>query len=174
MSDNYIRILQTIAEKVEDIEEALLSDPDKGVLERIIFLKKELIFLGKTVKPAKDAVKILIGEKPALIEQFTDFYNDLHSNLTHIVETIDIYKEITSQQQNNYDTYINNRLNEIMKFLTIFSVIFLPLTLITGIYGTNFDFIPELHFRYGYLFLWGLLAAFALIMVLVFKRKKWF
>ena len=172
--DNYIRILQYIAENSEDIEEKLLDNPDEKTLKRIIYLKKELIFLSKSIKPVKDAVKQLMTDSASFIQGSLEFYNDLLSNLTHIVETIDIYRELTNQQQNTYDTYINNRLNEIMKFLTIFSVIFLPLTLITGIYGTNFDFIPELHFRYGYLFLWGLLGFFTLVMIIVFKRKKWF
>lgn len=172
--DNYIRILQTIAERSEDIEEKLLDRPDEDVHKQIIYLKKELIFLSKAIKPVKDAVRQLITESALQIIKYQDFYNDILSNLTHISETIDIYKELLAQQQNVYDTYINNRLNDIMKFLTIFSVIFLPLTLITGIYGTNFDFIPELRLRYGYFYLWGALFLLAGIMIVIFKRKKWF
>lgn len=172
--DNYISILQNIADKIEGVEEQLLEDPDEGILKQILYLKKEIIYLGKIIKPVTDSIKHLIRDAVDYIGGNIDFYNDLFSNLTHISETIDIYKELLTQQQSNYDTYANNRLNEKMKFLTVFSVIFLPLTLITGIYGTNFDFIPELHFKYGYIYLWGVLVIFALIMIVVFKRRKWF
>ncbi len=174
VTDNYIAILQNLAEKIEDVEEELLDSPDEDVLKQIIYLKKELLFLSKSIRPAKEAVKQLITDKPAQIAGSMEFYSDLYSNLTHVVETIDLYKEIAIEQQNTYNAYVNNRLNEIMKFLTVFSVIFLPLTLITGIYGTNFDFIPELHFRYGYPMLWGTLVLFAGILIIIFKRKKWF
>ncbi len=171
--DNYFRILQNLADRIEEVEELLLEDPDKKVLKQIIFLKKELLFLSKAVKPAREAVKYLIDSKPELVRPSLEYFSDLYSNITQVVEAIDLYKEITTHQQNTYDTHMNHKLNEIMKFLTIFSVIFLPLTLITGIYGTNFDFIPELHFKYGYLFLWGLLVFCAVFMILLFKKKKW-
>ena len=174
IADNYILILQDIAEEVENTEELLLNKPDDSVLKRIIHLKKELLFLSKTLKPAKELVKDLLTESPGEIGDSLDFYRDLLSNLSHAAETVDLYKEIVSEQQRAYDTFVNNKLNEIMKFLTIFSVIFLPLTLVTGIYGTNFDFIPELHFRYGYIFLWGLLVILAVLMISIFKKKKWF
>ncbi len=173
--DNYIEIMQILAEKIESLEEDLLSDPDEETLEMILSRKRELMYLGKVIRPARDAIKNFLKEgNPLVAQAYRPYFNDLLSNIMQVTETIDIYKEICTEQLNSYNSTINNRLNEIMKFLTIFSVIFLPLTLITGIYGTNFAYIPELTLRYGYLFLWALLLVSAGVMIFIFKRKKWF
>ena len=173
--DNYIEIMQILAEKIESLEEELLESPDEETLEMILSRKRELMYLAKVIRPARDAVKNFLKEGNPLVSQaYRPYFNDLLSNIMQVTETVDIYKEISSEQMNSYNSTINNRLNEIMKFLTIFSVIFLPLTLITGIYGTNFAYIPELTLRYGYFLLWALLLFSAGIMIFIFKRKKWF
>ena len=173
--DNYIAVMQILADKIEAVEEDLLDKPDEKTLETILSRKKELLFLSKSIRPARDAIKSLMKEgNPLLPKDQIPYFNDLLSNITQVTETIDLYKEICSEQLNSYNSTINNRLNEIMKFLTIFSVMFLPLSLVTGIYGTNFDFIPELHLPYGYAYMWGLLLLLAGGMILLFKRRKWF
>ena len=172
--DNYIDIMQNLAERIESIEEDFLSFPNEKTLEYIIFQKKELLYLSKTIRPCRDAVKSLLKESRPLVDvQYASYFHDLLSNLIQVIESIDLYKEICSEYLNRYNSLMNDRLNDTMRFLTVFSVIFLPLSLLAGIYGMNFDHIPELHLKYGYLFFWILLLALSGGMVLIFKKKKW-
>ncbi|WP_168203412.1 magnesium/cobalt transporter CorA [Oceanispirochaeta crateris] len=171
--DNYISILQLLAERIEDMEELLLDHPDETVMEKLISSKKDLLYLVKSIRPAREAFKQLINEKPTEIRNYMHYFNDLFSNITHVYETVELYKELTTEQMNTYNSYMNNRLNDIMRFLTVFSVIFLPLTLVAGIYGTNFEFIPELHLRFGYLYFWIIMLTLAGLMIYIFKKKKW-
>ena len=100
-------------------------------------------------------------------------YRELLDNINHAVELTDNYREILSDQLNIYHTTMSTRLNDIMKFLTVFSVIFIPLTFIAGIYGTNFDVLPELHYKYSYFIMWGVMIILAVGMMIYFRRKKW-
>ena len=172
--DNYISIVERIGDQIENNEEELLVNPTPEVMEKIVILKREIIYLRRAVRPAIEAIQYLNKCESELIEERTrPFLKDLFSNIQQVSEAIDTYREMLSEQMNTYNSLMGNRLNDIMKFLTIFSVIFIPLTFVAGIYGTNFDYIPELHFRYGYLMLWGIILALAGIMLLIFKRKKW-
>ncbi len=175
ITDNYIDIMQNLAERIEKTEEMLTVSADEKVLGSIQASKKELLYLGKAVRPAREALRILLKESQPLIEEkYRIYFSDLIANMTQVIETIDLYKEICNEYLARYNGLMNDKLNETIKFLTVFSVVFLPLTLITGIYGTNFDFIPELHLRYGYLYFWLLLIGLAGVMIFIFKRKKWF
>ena len=100
-------------------------------------------------------------------------FKELVNNINQASDTADSYREMLSDHLNVYHMMISSRLNDIMKFLTIFSVIFIPLTFIAGIYGTNFDVLPELHFEYGYYIMLGCMAVVAIAMLLYFRRKKW-
>lgn len=172
--DNYISIMQILAEKIELTEDDMMGNPDESVLEMILSQKKELLFLSKTIRPVRDAIKSLIKDSDSPIQnEYKPYFSDLISNIIMVNESVELYKEICNEHLNQYNSYRNDRLNEIMKFLTIFSVIFLPLTLLSGIYGTNFNFIPELQWRYGYFLFLGSLGILSVIMVLIFKRKKW-
>ena len=172
--DNYISIVERIGDQIENNEEELLVNPTPEVMERIVILKREIIYLRRAVRPVIEAIQYLNKCESELIEERTEpFLKDLYSNVCQVSEAIDTYREMLSEQMDTYNSLMGNRLNDIMKFLTIFSVIFIPLTFVAGIYGTNFDYIPELHFRYGYLMLWGIIVALAGIMLLVFKKKKW-
>ncbi|MDC7234042.1 MAG: magnesium/cobalt transporter CorA [Spirochaetales bacterium] len=174
ITDNYIDIMQKLAERIESIDDTLSSDVNETVLNEIHLCKKELLYLGRAIRPAREAVRIITKESQPLIEdKYRSYFSDLISNMVQLIETIDLYKEMCNEFLSRYNGLINDKLNETIKFLTVFSVIFLPLTLITGIYGTNFDFIPELHFRYGYLLLWISLFVITAVMIWIFKRKKW-
>ena len=100
-------------------------------------------------------------------------YKELQDNINQVIESSDSYREILSDQLNIYHTTVSSKLNDIMKFLTVFSVIFIPLTFIAGIYGTNFDFLPELHYKYSYFVMWGVILTVAIGMLIYFRRKKW-
>ena len=100
-------------------------------------------------------------------------FKELVGNIHQAVESSDSYREILSDQLNIYHTTISSKLNDIMKFLTVFSVVFIPLTFIAGIYGTNFEFVPELKYKYSYFIMWGLMIVIAIGMLIYFRRKKW-
>jgi magnesium transporter len=173
--DNYILIVERIGTEIEDLEEELLSDPRLVTVEKITLLKKELIFLRKSVRPAREAIQFLYKCENEIIQDSTfPFLNDLLNNIMQVSEVIDSYKEMLSEHMNSYNSIMSNKLNDIMKLLTIFSVLFIPLTFIAGIYGTNFDFIPELSLKYGYLLLWIIMLTVAGSMILYFKKRKWF
>lgn len=172
--DNYISIVENIGTQIENNEEDLLINPTPEVMEKIILLKREMIYLRKAIRPTIEAIQFLTKCESDLIDVTTrPFLRDLYNNVIQLSEAIDTYREMLSDQQNTYNAMVSNGLNDIMKFLTIFSVIFIPLTFVAGIYGTNFDYIPELHFRYGYLMLWGIIIALAGLMLFIFKKKKW-
>lgn len=174
--DNYIYIIGELGQKIESLEEYLLNDPNQAVVEKINAYKRELNFLRKNIKPAKEMITVLnkldsefIGEGNIVMH-----LKELQDNISHASELTDSYREILSDQLNIYHTTITSKLNDIMKFLTVFSVIFIPLTFIAGIYGTNFDYIPELKYRYSYFIMWGVMLVVAVGMLFYFKVKKWF
>ncbi|MCF7904918.1 MAG: magnesium and cobalt transport protein CorA, partial [Candidatus Marinimicrobia bacterium] len=101
------------------------------------------------------------------------FYRDLEDHVTHALETVDNYRDMLSDQLNIYNSVVSNRMNDIMKVLTIFAAIFIPLTFIAGVYGTNFEYLPELQYRYSYFVFWGVLLVVGGIMLGYFRRKKW-
>jgi len=172
--DNYIFIIEKLGEKIEDIEEEVLEKADSGVMEKINMFKREMNFLRKSVRPAREAIIQLSKLDSELIrEQTIPFLKDLQDLITHAAEAIDTYRDMLSDQLNLYNSVISNRMNDIMKVLTIFAAIFIPLTFIAGIYGTNFEYLPELHFKYSYFVFWGVIIIVAAVMLLFFKKKKW-
>ena len=172
--DNYIYIISTLGDKIEGLEESLLLDPKKSVIDDINSYKRELNFLRKNINPAKEMILSLSKMESEFIAENTYvYYKELLENINQATESSDSYREILSDQLNIYHTTISSRLNDIMKFLTVFSVIFIPLTFIAGIYGTNFDVLPELHFKYSYYVMLGVMLVLAIGMLIYFKRKKW-
>lgn len=172
--DNYIYIISVLGEKIEDIEEQLIIDPTKNIIDEINTYKRELNFLRKNINPCKEMILSLSKLDTEFIHKGSKVhYKELLDNINQAVEWSDSYREILSDQLNIYHTLISSRLNDIMKFLTVFSVIFIPLTFIAGIYGTNFDNIPELHLNEGYYIMWSVMVVVAIAMLIYFKRKKW-
>lgn len=174
--DNYISIIEKIGSRIEDNEENLLySRPDKKMMEEITLLKREMIYLRKSIRPAIEAIQFFSKiENDQITESTLPFIKDLLSNITQASEAIDIYREMLTEQMNSYNSMVSNNLNDIMKFLTIFSVIFIPLTFLAGVYGMNFEHIPELQYPYSYPIIWGVFLLLAGIMIWIFKKKKWF
>ncbi|MBN2808988.1 MAG: magnesium/cobalt transporter CorA [Deltaproteobacteria bacterium] len=172
--DNYIHIVERIGEQIEAVEDEILDNPTQKILTKINNYKREMNYLRKSIRPAREFILQLSRLDSDLIQTETiPFLKDLLDLATQTVEVIDTYREMLSDHLNIYNTGISNRLNEIMKVLTIFSAIFIPLTFIAGIYGTNFEHLPELHFRYAYFVFWGVLIVVALTMLHFFKRRKW-
>ena len=173
--DNYIYIISLLGEKIETLEEKLLHNPHKSVIDEINNYKRELNFLRKNIVPAKELLLSLAKMESDLINENNEIhFKELMDNINHAIETSESYREILSDQLIIYHTTVSSKLNDIMKFLTIFSVIFIPLTFIVGVYGTNFDNLPEIHYPYAYYIMWGVMITIAVGMLIYFKKKRWF
>ncbi len=172
--DNYIHIIETLGSRVEDLDVAVTTEPDPSILTQIQDLRREMSFMRKSMRPAREAILHLSKLDTDLIKAETGpFLKDLLDNTTQATEAIDTYREMLSDVLNIYNSSLSNRMNDIMKVLTIFAAIFIPLTFIAGIYGTNFEYVPELHYRYGYFIFWGVMVVVAIGMLVYFRRRKW-
>ena len=172
--DNYNYIISQIGEKIESLEEDLLNNAHESILEEINNFKKEIIYLHKSIKPCREIVMELLKMDSELLEDSVYVhFEDLKNNLNQAIESLESYREILSDQLMIYHTTISSKLNDIIKFLTVFSVIFIPLTFIAGVYGTNFENLPELHYKYSYFIMLGVMLALAISMIFYFKKKKW-
>lgn len=172
--DNYIYIIGVLGEKIEMLEENLLSEPKKSIIDNIYTYKRELNFLRKNITPAKDMIMTLSKMDSELIAESTHIhFQELLDNIHQATDSSETYREILSDQLNIYHTTISSKLNDVMKFLTIFSVIFIPLTFIAGIYGTNFEVVPELKYEYSYFIMWGVMIVVAIGMLIYFRYRKW-
>ena len=173
--DNYIYLIENLGEKIDDLELKVLDDPDDEILSLINNYKRELHFIIKVVKPVKELMMNLLKSRTPLIhkKQVIPFYSDLNGLVVHSIESVEAYRTILSDYIQIYHSSVSYRMNDIMKVLTIFSAIFIPLSFFAGVYGTNFDHFPELHYKYSYYIFWGVVVLMAGGMLLYFRRKKW-
>lgn len=173
--DNYIFILGVLGEKIEELENKMVLNPDRETLKIINLLKRELSNLGRYIKPAREMVFSLVkSDSDFITPQNEKHYKELQDNINQAVELLEYYRELLYDELNIYHSSMSTRLNDIMALLTVFSVIFIPITFIVGVYGMNFDNMPELHFRYGYFIVWSVMVLIAAAMFWYFKNKKWF
>lgn len=172
--DSYYIQMEDIGDRIESLEMNIdikkVKDSD---LQEIQHIKKELVLFRKIIFPLREAISFLIKGENQLSEKSKNYLSDTYENSIHILETIELYRDLTSNLMDLYLTGINSRMNEVMKLLTIIATIFIPLTFITGIYGMNFEHMPELGFRYGYPIIWMVMITVVISMVVYFKRKKW-
>ena len=178
--DNYFKVLEGVGEEIESMDEELVTNPTPETLHKIHFLKREMIFLRKSVWPLREIIGGLEREETNLIHGSTHIYlRDLYDHTIQVIDTVETFRDMISGMLDIYLSSVSNRMNEIMKVLTIFAVIFIPLTFIAGIYGMNFDSsrspfnMPELGWYYGYPFALGIMAAVGITMLIYFRRKKW-
>lgn len=172
--DNYFLVLERIADKIDLLEDQLMLNPDKMVLQEIYKLKKEMIYVRNSIWPLRNIISNLTQNEFGLIHERTIYYlRDVHDHIVQMIDIIETYRDILSGMLDTYLSSIGNRTNEVMKVLTIFSTIFIPLTFLAGIYGMNFTNMPELNWKYGYLIFWGISLGILIIMVRYFKNKKW-
>jgi len=173
--DNYFVVLEKLGENIEGIEELLVSNPVASILRSIHALKRDLIYLRRSVWPLREVLNNLQREESALIRATTRVYlRDVYDHTIHVIETLETFRDMISGMIDIYLSSISFRMNEVMKVLTIIATIFIPLTFIVGLYGMNFQFMPELKWRWGYPAVLFLMAVISLFMVSYFKRKKWF
>jgi magnesium transporter len=172
--DNYGVIISHMGEDIENIENEIINDISPKVLKKINDYKSEIIYLKKAIKPCREILNSFKDSEFTIFDKNgLKYLKDLQLNLDDTQETLESYRNLLSDQLNIYHTTMSTKLNDIMKFLTVFSVIFIPLTFIAGIYGTNFENVPELKYKYSYFIMLGAMAVVALIMIFYFKRKKW-
>lgn len=172
--DNYFVVLENVNHKIEILEEEVYDNPNPDVAHAIQNLKKEVLKIRQWVYPVKELVGRLIDSECKLISKDTKIY--LRDALDHSVEindSLQIYREMTMSLMEMYMSNMSNKMNEVMKVLTIMASIFIPLTFIVGVYGMNFDNIPELHWKNGYFMVWGAMIVIFLGMLIYFKRKHW-
>jgi magnesium transporter len=173
--DNYYFILDKTEGQIEELEDALVKNPSTELSEQFLNLKKNLVLLRRTIYPLKEEVRYLSREQVSAIQESTHQYlRDIHDHLSNIIQTIDNFREMVSTLMDLLMANNANRMNSIMKTLTVVSTIFIPLTFLAGVYGMNFEYFPELHWHYSYFILWGIMLLIGLGMFFYMKMKKWF
>jgi len=173
--DNYFIIIEKLEEKAEQIEETLSTQATPSSLHEINLLKREIITLRRGIWPLREFLGIIDkGELPLFAESTLLYLRDVHDHTVQLIDTVDSLREIISDMTNLYLSAVSNRLNEIMKVLTIISTIFIPLTFLAGLYGMNFEHMPELKMRIAYPVVLLVMVTTSVFMIIHFKRKGWF
>jgi len=174
--DYYSPVLDDFDDRIDKLEDDIftLKRPNNMILSEIMDLKRSVLRLRRiSVKQMDILHRMSRGEFALITEEMRPFYRDVYDHLVRVVDLAENYRDLISGSLEAYLSVVSNRLNEIMKVLTIFSAIMLPLTFIAGVYGMNFDNMPELHSRYGYYGVWIIMVAVAVAMLLFFKRRGW-
>jgi magnesium transporter len=173
--DHYFNILEDFSEKLEDLETELLNNPDKGTLNKLHGLRRETLLLRRTIYPLREMVgKFEKLEEPIINSDIKIFIRDLYDHTIKVIENIEVLRDMTSGLLDLYMNSASNKMNEIMKVLTIMSAIFIPITFIAGVYGMNFTNMPELRSKNGYFIILGVMFVVFIGMLIFLKRKKWF
>jgi magnesium transporter len=173
--DNYFVVLEKLGEQIEGMEEELVKNPTPETLQRIHNLKREMIFLRKSVWPLREVISRLERSESSLIKEAIGIYlRDVYDHTIQVIDTIETYRDMLSGMLDIYLSSISNRMNQVMKVLTIIATIFIPLTFVAGIYGMNFEYMPELkwHWFYPKAF-WLVMIGIAGVMLVYFRRKRW-
>jgi len=179
--DNYFVQLERIGEDIEDLELELVENPGPATMQKINYLKREMVMMRKSVWPLREVISSLQREDvPFVGDSIRFFLKDLYDHTIQVIDTVETFRDVISGMLDIYLSSISNRMNEIMKVLTIFAALFIPLTFIAGLYGMNFNpaaspyNMPELGWYYGYPMALGIMAVVAVGMLYLFKRKGWF
>lgn len=172
--DGYFLILEKLGENIEDVEEIMMSNPSPVTLKDIHKLKRRMISLRKSVWPLREVVSALERSESSLIHDQTRIYlKDVYDHTIQVIDSVETNRDVLSGMLDVYLSSISNKMNEIMKVLTIIATIFIPLTFIVGVYGMNFEFMPELKWYWGYPAIWSVMLIIGISMMLYFRKKKW-
>lgn len=172
--DNYFVILEKLGEDIELLEERLVAHPTREVLQALHNLKREMIFLRKSVWPLREVVSGLERGESALVKDATRVYlRDVYDHTVQVIDSIETSRDMLSGMLDIYLSSISNRLNEVMKVLTVIATIFMPLTFLAGVYGMNFKYMPELEWEWGYFTVLAIMAIIGVSMLIYFRRKRW-
>jgi magnesium transporter len=172
--DYYFVILEKLGERIELLEEVLVTHPRTETLKEIHTLKREMIFLRRAVWPLREVSSGLQRAESPLVQKTTGIYlRDVYDHTIQVIDSIETFRDMLSGMLDIYLSSVSNRLNAVMKVLTIIATIFMPLTFLAGVYGMNFKYMPELEWRWGYPILWAVMGIIGLSMLVYFKKKKW-
>lgn len=172
--DNYFAIFETFGERIETLQDSLIAKPTSESLQVLHALKREMLFLRKSVWPLREVVSAMQrGDSPLIQNETRTYLRDVYDHTIHVIDTIETYRDMLSSMLDIYLSSLSNRLNEVIKVLTIIATVFMPLTFIVGIYGMNFHNMPELGWSWGYPLVLLLMAVIAGVMLVFFRRKKW-
>lgn len=172
--DNYVFVLEKINDRVVALEEPIADDPTPEILNKIHQLKRDVIYLRKQIAPVREALDRLLRSDSKLIsDDVQPFLRDVYDHTIHVIDSIETFRDILSGLQDLYLSSVSNRMNEVMKVLTIIATIFIPLTFLAGIYGMNFDVIPELKWKWSYLVFWMVILVMGSGMLAFFRRRRW-
>ncbi|MFH1672967.1 MAG: magnesium/cobalt transporter CorA [Pseudomonadota bacterium] len=172
--DHYFIILEKLGERIEDIQDALITNPIPETLHEIQKLKREMIFLRKSVWPLREVISALERGESSLISESTGIYfRDVYDHTIQVIDTVETLRDLLSGMLDIYLSSISNKMNEVMKVLTIIATIFIPLTFIAGVYGMNFKYMPELEWRWGYFGVWLVMVVIVGGLAVYFRKKKW-
>ncbi len=173
--DEYMPVLDHMDDKLEYLEEQVLARPTPAILTQVLEQKHNIMFFRRTITPQREVINRLSRDEFPMVDRHSRIYfRDIYDHLVRIQELTESLRDIVSSVLDIYLNSTSLRLNEIMKALTIVSTIFLPLSFVAGVYGMNFHFMPELTWRFGYLFVWMLFVAIFVAMLIFFKRRNWF
>jgi len=172
--DHYFVVLENYGEKLEDLETELLENPDKNSLTKLHNFRRETLGLRRTIYPLREMVAGFEKlDEPLFNQNNKVFARDLYDHTIKVIETVEIFRDMTSSLLDLYINSVSNKMNEVMKVLTIMTSIFIPLTFIVGVYGMNFQYMPELGYKYGYFIVLGVMAVVFVGMLIYLKRRKW-
>lgn len=175
VDDEFGEIVTFFEDKIQDIEDQLIEEGHHyDSVEDILNLKKQLINIRKIIFPMEEVVRKLAREESEIIDSVTQrYFKDVHERLLQILEQFKDFRELTNNLMELHHLNLSNRTNSVMQLLTIVSTIFIPLTFIAGVYGMNFDYMPELHWEYGYISVWVLMFVITIVMIWLTKRRNW-
>jgi magnesium transporter len=172
--DNYFIIMEKLGENIELLEEKLVAHPTPETLRIIHHLKREMIFLRKAIWPLREVISGLERGESSLFKDPTRIYlRDVYDHTIQVIDTIETFRDMVSGMLDIYLSSVSNRLNAVMKVLTIIATIFMPLTFIAGIYGMNFKYMPELGWKWGYPLIWLIMVGIGVSMLVYFRKKRW-
>lgn len=172
--DQYFTVLEQIGDAIEFFDEVLVHDPGPAMLRQIHLFKRQLLYLHKAVWPVREIISSFERCESGLCSRGTGPYlRDVYDHIIQAIDTVETYRDLISGMLDIYLSSISYRLNEVMKVLTIISTLFIPLTFIAGVYGMNFEYMPELKWEYGYFAVWAVMLTIAVIMLCYFRRRQW-
>ncbi|MFA5717676.1 MAG: magnesium/cobalt transporter CorA [Desulfobulbaceae bacterium] len=172
--DNYFSLQDALDIILESVEEDLLAQPGPETLALIQRVKRELIFIRRSISPVREILtELLRSDSPLIQEKMHVYYRDILDHAIRLLESIDAYRDLITGMLDVYLSSVSNRMNEIMKVLTVFASIFIPLTFVAGIYGMNFEYMPELKWKWSYPVLWLFFVLVPIFLLVYFRRKKW-
>lgn len=172
--DDYFVVLEKLGDRIETLEDEVVRNPRSQSLQVLYALKRQLVAMRRVVWPLREVLGALQRGQSPLIQRSTAIYlRDLSDHTMHVLETVETFRDMLSGMLDIYLSSISNRMNEIMKVLTMVGTVFIPLTFLAGVYGMNFRYFPEIEWRWGYPFFWGVSILIAIGMALYFRRKGW-